>query len=204
MNEQLALKRWTWAAGAAALIICGLVLAGCGVGAGGSSADPYADRSPVDLSGYESMADYDGEVRLVPTTAAEAARLMRQGKSFVLFAGYEECGYCNLLLPYLNEAAIEADRYVGYIDTRANPDWMTNNDIDDFDRFLDCFGNYLEEDENGEKHLYTPDTYFVKDGQVAARHDGVVEGVDETDQPLGEGQEDALREQLAEAFQALE
>ena len=185
-----------------ALLILGAAVGLCGCGDAGET-DPFAGRETADLSVYDSMADHDGESRLVLTDAAEVSKLMEQGKTFVVFAGFAECDYCDLLLPYLNDAAEEAGRYVGYIDTRADPEWMTNNDIDDFDLFTACFGEYLDTDDRGEKHLYTPDTYFVKDGQVVARHNGVLEDVDDPEKPLTEGQQEELRQQLAEEFAAL-
>lgn len=182
-----------------AVLLC-LLVCGCGGGGGG----PFADRPASDLSGYPSMEGYDGEVRLRDTDAAEVAGLMQGGETFVVFAGYEDCAYCNRLLPYLNEAAAGAGRIVGYIDTRSDPKWMNNNDIDDFDKFLDCFGEYLPVEKNGEPHLYTPDTYFVKEGRVVYRHEGLLEGAIDPNLPLTQDQEEELREELAEGFAALQ
>ena len=174
-------------------MVMSALLAGCG---GSSSGSPYAGRETVSLDGYESMADYEGESRMVDTTVKEIDELMSSGESFVFFASYDDCPYCNRILPYLNDAVTDADTYCGFLDTRKDPDWMTNMDIDDYDLFVKRFGKYLDEDENGDKHLYTPDLYVIKDGKVVSEHQGVIEGADDPEQPLTSSQEEELRELL--------
>lgn len=193
-------KRSLYRLGAvAALWACVLLMTACG----GEEGDPYADREVVDLAAYESMADYGGTSMLVDTDVQEAAALIEDRRSFVLYAGFADCPYCNLLIPYLNEVAAEKGVYVGYIDTRKNPAWQSNMDIDDYDLFVDLFGDYLDEDDEGRPHLYTPDIYFIKDGEVVSRHVGVVEGADDPSVPLSEEQESVLRQTLREEFDAL-
>lgn len=170
----------------------------------GDSDEPYAGpfdgRDLADLSGYESMGDYDGDTMLVPTTMTEVDELMDDDESFAVMFSYEDCPYCNMLMPYVNEAAAEAGVRVGYIDTRSNPEWMSNMDIDGYDKVVDRFGRYLSEDDDGKEHLYTPDMYFIKNGRVKARHDGVTEGADDPERELTSDQEKQLMSDLADEF----
>ena len=180
------------------------MLAACGSKDKGSIPDsPFAGRDTVDLSGYESMSDHDGESRFADTTVAEIDQLMSDGESFIFFASYEDCPYCNLMIPYLNDALAEAGTYAGYLDTRRDPGWMNNADIDDYDLFVKRFGRYLENDSSGNPHLYTPDLYVIKDGKVKAHHQGVLESADDPDQPLSSSQEEELRELLEEIIDVL-
>ena len=164
---------------------------------------PFDGREPADLSGYETMEDYDKDIMLVDTTVAEMDELMDNDESFVVFFSYEDCPYCNRLIPYLNDAALEAGVRVGYINTRSNPEWMSNMDIDGYDIVTERFKKYLSKDDDGKLHLYTPDMYFIKEGRVVDRHDGVTEGADDPGQELTSSQEKQLKSDLADEFEAV-
>ena len=178
------------------IIITSFILAGCGKDKGAIPESPFSGRDTVDLSAYTSMSGQGGESRLVDTTVAEIDQLMKDKETFVFLAAYEDCQYCDLLMPYLNEALADKGTYAGYLDTRKDPSWSSNTDIDDYDLFCKRFGRYLEKDENGNLHLYTPDIYVIKKGRVVAEYQGVVEGADDPENALTSAQEKELRETL--------
>ena len=178
------------------IIIASALLAGCGKDKGDIPESPFSGRDTVDLSAYTSMSGQGGESRFVDTTVAEIDQLMKDKESFVFLAAYEDCQYCDLLMPYLNEALADKGTYAGYLDTRKDPSWSSNTDIDDYDLFCKRFGRYLEKDENGNLHLYTPDIYVIKKGRVVAEYQGVVEGADDPENALTSAQEKELRETL--------
>ena len=178
------------------IIITSFILAGCGKDKGAIPESPFSGRDTVDLSAYTSMSGQGGESRFVDTTVAEIDQLMKDKESFVFLAAYEDCQYCDLLMPYLNEALADKGTYAGYLDTRKDPSWSSNTDIDDYDLFCKRFGRYLEKDENGNLHLYTPDIYVIKKGRVVAEYQGVVEGADDPENALTSAQEKELRETL--------
>lgn len=185
------------AAAAVCLIIVSSLLSGCAdKNKGEIPASPYSGRETADLSGYSSMSGSGIESRLVDTTVAEIDQLMKDKESFVFLAAYEDCQYCDLLMPYLNEALADKGTYAGYLDTRKDPSWSSNTDIDDYDLFCKRFGRYLEKDESGNLHLYTPDIYVIKKGRVVAEYQGVVEGADDPENALTSAQEKELRETL--------
>ena len=184
-------------------LIIALSFTACSPKESGETNDAFAGKDKSIVLGYNSMQEYSKEIMLRDTTVKEVADKMDAGETFVVFASFETCPWCNLLIPYLNDAAIEAGMTVGYIDTRANPDWANNMDIDDYDLFVEKFGKYLKEDEDGLPHLYTPDTYFIKKGKIVARHDGVTPGVENPSDPLTAEQEEQLRKDLASEFSKL-
>ena len=78
-----------------------MMLTGCGsknADEGCLPASPYDGRETVDLSGYASMSDYEGESRLADTTVSEIDQLMKDGESFIFIAAFEDCDYCNVLM----------------------------------------------------------------------------------------------------------
>lgn len=190
-----------------ALMIMALLSSCSGEGGSGDVSDqpaPFASTEPADLSGYESMMDYEGDSRLVETDVAEAVKLMNDKESFILFFSFEDCPYCNLIMPYVNEVAEETGQHIGYIDTRKDPTWQSNTDIKDYDLVVKYFGDYLQEDDEGVKHLYTPDIYCIKNGKVEARHDGVIPEEDiDPSRPLTSGQEETLKETLKKKFETV-
>ena len=185
-----------------------ILITSCSGDSGGEAGDvsaPFAKTEVADLSGYESMADYSGESRLIETDVAEAIKLINDKESFILFFSYEDCPYCNQIMPYVNEVAEETGQFVGYVDTRSDPEWQSNMDIDNYDLVIKYFGDYLQKDEDGKDHLYTPDIYFIKNGKVVARHDGVIPGEDlDPSRPLTSGQEETLKETLKEKFRTVQ
>ena len=184
-------------------LIIALSFTACSPKESAETNDAFVGKDKSIVLGYDSMEDYKNEIMLRDTTVKEVADKMDAGETFVVFASFESCPWCNLLIPYLNDAAIEAGMTVGYIDTRANPEWANNMDIDDYDLFVEKFGKYLSEDEDGLPHLYTPDTYFIKKGKIVARHDGVTPGVENPSDPLTSEQEEQLRKDLASEFSKL-
>ena len=178
------------------IIIVSSLLAGCGKDNGAIPESPFSGRDTVDLSAYTSMSGQGGESRFVDTTVAEIDQLMKDKESFVFLAAYEDCQYCDLLMPYLNEALADKGTYAGYLDTRKDPSWSSNTDIDDYALFCKRFGRYLEKDENGNLHLYTPDIYVIKKGRVVAEYQGVIEGADDPENALTSAQKKELRETL--------
>lgn len=190
-----------------AFVMASLLASCSNDGGGGDPEDvsaPFAQTEAADLNGYESMMDYEGESRLVETDVGEVIRLMNDKESFIVFFSYEDCPYCNMIMPYVNQVAEETGQQVGYINTRKDPSWQSNIDIKGYDLVVKYFGDYLQEDENGVKHLYTPVIYCVKNGDIAARHDGVMPEEDiDPDQPLTNSQEEALKETLKGKFETV-
>lgn len=176
---------------------------GAGDEQGAAIPDEFAGREASDLSGYETMEDYSEEITLVDTDVKEIASMIDSGKTFAFIASYEDCPWCNRLMPYLNDAAREAGIHIGYINTRKDSSWQSNMDIDDYDLFVKRFRNWLEKDEEGKLHLYTPDAYFIKNGRVVERHSGVTEGADDPEDELTSEQEKQLMKELTEHFDAM-
>ena len=199
-------KKYRFIIAAALLIGVLTVFAACSGDSGGSvseTPDAFSGREASDVSGYEGMKNYDKDIMFVDTTVAEVAEMMDKGDTFAVFASFDNCPWCNLIIPYLNDAAIDAGVHIGYINTRLKPEWSNNMDIDDYDLFVEKFGDWLSEDDDGKLHLYTPDLYFIKNGKVAAHHDGVTPGVEDPSSGLTPEQEEKLRSDLKDEFASL-
>ena len=165
-------------------------LAGCG-----------SSSVKSDMSGYEGFEDtehvfYDMSVK-------DAAEAMDEGKTFAVYFGFAKCPWCIAVLPILNETAKEAGLTVGYVDTRKDPSWQSNIDIDDYDLFTERFGEYLDYDDNGILHLYTPHVFFIRDGKTVFEHSGSLEGHIAYEREMSQEEKEELREIYRQGFQAM-
>ena len=143
-----------------------------------------------------------GKLANPPQPVKDIQQRMENGDSFAFIAAFSGCPWCNLCIAQLNDAALAEDMHVGYLNTRLDPNWTSNIDIDDYDIFVELFGDYLREDDDGILHLYTPHVFFIKDGQVVAEHSSTVEGADPS-QGLTEEQSQELIGIYREGFQSI-
>ena len=158
-----------------------------------------ADLSPypvADMSGYESFTGYDQPSQFVEVTAYEALDLADSSKDVVIFCAFDGCPWCEVMAATLNDAALAAGWQIAYVNTRSDPSWKSNTDMDGYDEFVARFGEYMDEDESGNPHLYVPDLYFVRNGEVVAHHQGVLASYQEPGEPLTDDEATELREIL--------
>ncbi len=188
-----------------------LALAACagqstqgGSAQGGQTNLTSLEAYPVaDMSGYDCAPGYDTAYRFRTMTVAEVAAEMDKGSTFVLYAGYNHCPWCNSMLNPLNDVATERGIDIAYIDTRADPSWQSNMDMADYDLFVECFGDVLELDDDGKKHLYVPHMFFVKDGKLVGDHPGTVSSQENSSDPLTQAQIEELKGIINEHIDAI-
>ncbi len=142
------------------IVVCMVLLCGC-----------TSSTHKSDMSGYEGFSD-ENHV-FYDMTVKDMLSKMNDKETFIVYFGFSECPYCIQAMPILNSVAKENDQTVGYINTRKDSSWESNTDIDDYDDVVEVFGEYLEYDDEGKKHLYTPHVFFIKDGGVAYQYEGV-------------------------------
>ena len=131
-----------------------ILLTGCAK----NSNNPYDGKETISPLGLEGV--------FVDTSVKEITDLIDNKETFVFVASFEDCPHCQEFLPYLYEAAKERNYAIGYIDTRKDSSWQSNLDIDDYNLFVEYFGEFLLRDEDNIPHLYVPHTFFVKEGTV--------------------------------------
>ena len=157
-----------------------------------------------DMSGYAGLEGYEKELVFVDVTMEDVDALMKNQETFTLYAGFSNCPWCNSLISYLNDVALEQGEKIAYLDTRRDPSWQSNLDLEGYDTFVEYFGEYLEIDGDGKPHLYVPDVYFIKDGQVVDRHEGVVPGLGSPSDPITDELLETLTSTLEEKFGKLQ
>ncbi len=187
-------------------ILLALALTACGTAAAPREPAVMADLSlypASDMSGFAALANHEGELAYRDVSVADVDKMMSEGESFVLLCAYPGCPWCELLVEPLNAAAERAGVQVAFINTRRDPSWKSNLDMEDYDLFVELFGEYLDEDEQGRPHLYVPDVYVVRNGEVAGRRDGVLAGLEDPATPMTDEQRATLDSELDALLDAL-
>ena len=182
-----------------AVLLCAVILlAGCGKKK--FNLVPLTGE-PRDMSGY--LALYDEEPVYYDLDVDGMLTAMKQKKSFVVYFGYPECEWCMEVVPILNQAAKENEMQVGYINTRSNPEWTKNTQIDGYDDLIQVIGEYLEYDADGVRHLYVPTVFFIREGKVIGYHEGTLEGHNARNRGLDMDEQETLRNIYRDLFQQL-
>lgn len=98
---------------------------------------------------------------------------IKQGRTFVALFGYASCSDCKAAVPLLLDTAIDAGiNQVLYVDTRANPAWKSNTDIDGYNELVSVMGDRFTTDDDGKPHMQVPFVVFVRNGTIVASVEG--------------------------------
>lgn len=107
----------------------------------------------------------------------------------VIYFGFPGCPWCRNMIPVLFDVAT-----INNIDTiyYYNPSNIRSNGDDNYKQLISILGDYLESDDEGNKILYVPDVYFVRDGQIVGHHLSTVTSQTNPYTPLTEEQTSEL------------
>lgn len=98
----------------------------------------------------------------VEKTGEETINILEHGTG-VLFLGFPTCPWCQAYVGYLNEVAHEQN-----LDTifyhNTYDDWQNNTE--DYQKITALLSDYLQYDNEGNKHLYVPNVTVIKDGEI--------------------------------------
>ena len=119
----------------------------------------------ADMSKYKTYSS-DMDNMYINYTVKQLDKDINDKKSRIVYFGFNDCPYCNDLLPILTDINSHFKQEIYYIDTRKNPDWKSNLDIDDYDLLLTHIGKYLNKDEDNKLHLYVPTIIFINEGKI--------------------------------------
>ena len=147
------------------LLAAAALLASCASGPK-SKLESLPAGAKADMSAYATY-DADTDYVFVESSIREMYERTRRKESFVIFFGFAGCPWCRDFMPVMNEAARKSGcDTVFYANSRENPAWKSNLDMDDYDLLVQMAYNYLPLDENNIRHLDAPTAYFVKNGKI--------------------------------------
>lgn len=104
-------------------------------------------------------------------SAEEVFSLFENGTG-ILYLGFPNCPWCrNMISILLDVAQKENIDTVYYL----NPRVTKSSEPENYDHLKELLSDYLDVNADGEKTLYVPDVYFVKDGKIIGHHLGTVD-----------------------------
>lgn len=123
-----------------------------------------------------------------------------QNKTGVIYFGFPGCPWCRNMIPVLFEVAKNNN-----IDTiyYFNPRDIRKSDNEDYNKLKEILNEYLSEDENGQKVLYVPDVYFIKDGKIVGHHLGTVDSQEDPTISLTDEEKNELLDIFNELFEKI-
>lgn len=92
-------------------------------------------------------------------------RVLTTGTSIIYF-GYSTCPWCrNIVAPLIEVTNENNFKNLYYVNVKEV----------DTKEIIPILEEYLEEDDAGNKKLYVPDVYFIKDGEIKYHHLGTID-----------------------------
>jgi len=129
----------------------------------------------ADMSNYYHLQDDDPA--FIEVSMAESHRLFKNKMTGVILYSYEDCPFCNLAVPILNEAAKENDYPVYYVNVY-NEELMNlprKERVAIQEQMMQDIDEVLDVDENGEPELLVPLVIAVKHGKIIESHTSLVD-----------------------------
>lgn len=102
--------------------------------------------------------------------------MLKEGTGIIYF-GFKSCSWCQAYVPILNEVAKENNiDQIYYYDIKS----IRTRNTKEYQEIVSILSDYLENDENGNKRVYVPDVYFVKNGKIQGHNNdtSTIEGAD--------------------------
>lgn len=115
----------------------------------------------------------------------------------VIYFGFPGCPWCRNMIPVLFDVAKENNIDMIYY---FNPSDIRSNGDEDYKRLVNILNDYLLENSDGEKTLYVPDVYFIKDGQIVGHHLSTIDSQTDPYIPMTEDQTKELQNIYQQLF----
>ena len=151
------------------------------------------------------VVEEDADVDFDLLTIEESIDFFDSKKTGVLYFGFEDCPWCQEILPILEESATEANIPIHYVKTRygKDQDYKHTYSPEQKERLAVHLKDYMSENEEGELTLYVPLVVVVVDGIAIDAHVGTVEGHDAHERNITEKEKAIVRNKYKKMFNLL-
>jgi len=133
-------------------------------------------------------------------TVKESIELFKSDMA-VIFFGFKECKWCQSYAPMLDEFAKENGvNTIYYVDIKED----RANNTDDYKALVELLNKHLKEDANGNKRIYVPDVYFVKNGEIIGHNNDTSTEQGADTESYYEEHGEVLKEKINTLFKKIE
>ena len=147
---------------------------------------------------YEALNDenikviVDEEVVVNYVDEKETYDFLTNGTGIIYF-GLANSHECRNVVPSLFEVAKENNLVVNYYDTnRFSSKGDEEIETETFSKIIELLYYHLKEDTEGNKVLFVPDVYYVKDGEIIDHHLGTIDKKEDSTVALNEEEKKKL------------
>lgn len=132
-------------------------------------------RAKLIASGVESLTfsreypDVSENNKFEYITIEETLEIINKGTGIIYFS-FPSCPWCQAYAPVLDEVIREQGIENVYY---YNPKEIRANNTDQYKRLVELVGDYLEDDKDGNKRLYVPHVFAIKDGKVVGENNSM-------------------------------
>ena len=151
----------------------------------------------LDMSAYEGFTDKENA--FVKSDMDEAIDIFKNKKSAILYFGFAKCPWCIEALPVMNEVAKEYGRSIYYVETRDLERNLLYTD-EQKKEIVSYLYDYLDTNDEGEKHLFVPFVVVVKEGIVQSAHLGTIESHEAKERKMTDDEIQQLKEIYQKMF----
>lgn len=183
------------------IILLVFPLSGCNNKKSEQTKEPISSSGQTDVekfkNEYEKLNPSEGKMGITVNidddsninylTMEESINFLKNDTGIIYF-GYPSCPWCRNIVPVLLDVSKENNMVVNYVDVSI----QEGND-DFYNQLLILLDEYLMADNSGNKALYVPDVYFVKNGEIKNHHLGSISTQTNPYIPLQEDQMNELK-----------
>ena len=126
-------------------------------------------------------------------------QLVADGKTTIVYLGYENCPWCRELCPMLNEFLREYQFRAYYYDIELGE----NGNAENLQIIEDTVKELLETDSEGKPILYSPTIIYLQYGKPIVLHEGTVNSHNARERKMTEREVERLRFNLRKEFETL-
>ena len=126
-------------------------------------------------------------------------QLVAEGKTTIVYLGYENCPWCRELCPVLDEFLTEYQFRAYYYDIELADHGTAEN----LQIIEDTVKDLLETDSEGKPILYAPTIIYLQNGKPIVLHEGTVNSHNARERKMTEREMERLRFNLRKEFEKL-
>lgn len=149
---------------------------------------------------YEEYRTISKENNFEYMTIEEAIDFVENGTGVIYF-GFPECKWCRAYIPIIEEVAKEKySEKIYYCNIKED----RNKNSKEYQMLVSKLEEYLNNDENGNKRIYVPDTYFIKNGNITGHINDTSMITDgEVEEYYTDKVKDEMKDKLTKLFNTL-
>ncbi len=164
------------------------------------------ESNSCSLDQSADMSEYDGfedeQNAYIEISMDEAIEKFKNKETFMIYFGFPNCPWCKEAIPILNDIAKTNQTSIYYVRTRGEQKELLYTD-EHKSLLFPYVNEFLNENEEGNKHLYVPFVVAVKEGVALYGNVGTVDSHDAKEREMTDEEINQLKMLYQSYFDAI-